>query len=41
MDKNKNFALILAGAIVAAAIADALTAKYGQNVYASNLALGQ
>lgn len=41
MDKNKNFALILAGAIVVAAIADALTAKYGQNVYASNLVLGK
>ncbi len=41
MDKNKNFALILAGAIVVAAGIGALTAKYGQNVYTSTLSLGK
>lgn len=40
MDKNKNFALILAGAMVTAAIVGALTAKYGQTVYTSALSLG-
>lgn len=41
MDKNKNFALILAGGMVAAAIVGALTAKYGQNVYSNALSLGE
>lgn len=40
MDKNKNFALILAGGMVTAAIVGALTAKYGQNAYSSALSLG-
>lgn len=41
MDKNKNFALILAGGMVTAAIVGALTAKYGQNVYSSARSLGE
>lgn len=41
MDKNKNFALILAGAIIVAASIGALTAKYGQTVYTSALSLGK
>lgn len=41
MDKNKNFALILAGVIVVAASIGALTAKYGQTVYTSALNLGK
>lgn len=41
MDKNKNFALILAGAMVAAAIVGALTAKYGKNIYDNALSLAE